>query len=72
MGHALMRAAAAAALATVVAAPALASDPPKRVAKAETRYCIHRAKAGAATTERYCKTRSQWIRQDGVDPARFR
>jgi hypothetical protein len=61
--------------ALAVASPAFASDPPNRDAtaergKAESRYCIHRHKAGAARMEKYCKTRKQWIRQDGVDPAR--
>jgi hypothetical protein len=74
MGHALMRVAVAAALAAGVAPAFAAADPPAPAAriKAETRYCILRHKAGAATTERFCKTRSQWIRQDGVDPARHR
>jgi hypothetical protein len=59
------------------AGPAIASDPPEHTARAdrvkkENRYCIHRHKAGAAAMEKYCKTRKQWIRQDGVDPSRRR
>jgi hypothetical protein len=71
----LRRALATAAVAALaLAGPAFASDPPNRAAKAErgkteSRYCIHRHKAGAARMEKYCKTRKQWIRQDGVDPA---
>lgn len=84
MGYAPTRAAltralataAAAALALGSAAPAAAaSDPPavkaKRV-KQETRYCVRRAVAGAPHTEKRCKTRDQWVRQDGWDPIRHR
>ncbi len=65
--------AAAATLAAAAIVPAAASEgatTAKRVK--ETRYCVHRHKAGAAPMEKYCKTRAQWLRQDGVDPAKHR
>jgi hypothetical protein len=73
----VLAAAAAAALTIGTIAPAAASDPPasaagKALAKKETRYCAYIAKAGAAPMEKICMVRGRWIKNYGVDPARFR
>ena len=59
-------------------APAAASDPPARSVKApaktagsgkQTRYCVKRNQAGAGATEKHCKVRARWIRENHFDPA---
>lgn len=80
--NAIGRVAAAAAIAAIVtvgmpsavfAAPA--ADPVSTPAKPQppakpTRYCVVEQVTGSNIERKTCKTREQWIKQDGYDPTR--
>ena len=65
----------------LVATPAFAAsnDPSAPAPKAEraapkmsTRYCIRETRVGSLIPSQTCKTRGEWIEQDGIDPATLR
>lgn len=60
--------------AALIAAPAFASDPVKAPeAKAELsmgkRVCVANNVTGTMFAQKVCKTRGQWIAENGVDPS---
>lgn len=62
-----------AAMATLVAAPAFASDPAKKQASTDSmtqRICVVSKTTGSILERKECRTRGEWIAQTGVDPSK--
>ena len=71
----IARTAIAFAAATLIAAPAFASDPAKPAAQEtpapvakEKKFCVAESLTGSRLTTKTCKTRNQWLKEDNFDP----